>query len=301
MYNYYGVPLYIIVLAMALRIMGFNLMTTFHEVAIRFNWRQPKYWVIAIFQRLIAYVLGLCSNKIIVSIELFKEMLKPFRRKIHRIPVGSNIIPVTLSREEITQLRAKIAPHGEVIISTFGAGAAWRRTDIMLQAINQFMKVSGRSVIVLILGSQGDRDNKNYDTLKQLINTFGLEKSVYLTGYLEPIEVFKHLSAANLFVLLDSDAYGGVGTKSTSLMAAYAAGLPIIGNQGLLTDSLLRHDENIYLIDSLDLGEIVGAITSLIDNQSLRQRLVEGSIKTYRDCLRWERIAKKHCEVLDSY
>lgn len=298
MYSYYGVPLYMMVLAVTIRIMGFRLMTTFHEVAIRFDWRKPKYWGIAILQRLIAYILALCSNRVILSIEFYQEMLKPFRRKIYRIPVGSNVTPIPVSDEERIRLRTKIVPNGEFLIATFGAGAPWRRTDLLLKAAGEFAKASGRRLKVLLLGRLGDPSSGDYYNLKDLIGKLGMEDTTYITGYLKNEDVYKYLAIADLFVLLDANAYGGVSMRSTALAAAYAASLPIIGNRGALTDDFLKQGQNIYLLDSLEEEDIVRAIERLVIDGGLRQQLVQGSVKTYRDWLTWEKIAQCYCQIL---
>lgn len=121
---------------------------------------------------------------------------------------------------------------------------------------------------------------------------------VHITGRLPAAEVFAHLRAADLLVLLDSDPYGGVSTKSTSLAAAFGAGIPILGNRGRLTDPLLRHGENIHLVDSLEVGEVTRAVSRLANDRELRQRLARGSRETYRLHLAWDVLGARYADLL---
>lgn len=297
MYNKYGIPIYIAIFSILLSIKRFKLITTFHEVAIRFNIKKPKYWIIAIIQRIIAYILCICSKKIIVSIEYYRKMLNPFFKKIIIIPVSSNILPINLNEKEKTNFRDRIAPNGEFIIVTFGSGAPWRRNDILLEASKKIINDLSYSLKIVFLGRMGNSPQGNL--IKSLSQKYGINKNVILPGYLEGDEIYKYLVISDLFVLLDSDAYGGVSTKSTALTSAYAAGLPILANKGILTDNFLKHKKNIFLIDNLDVDAVIQAIIELINNRQLLNNLKKGSINTYRNYLTWDEIANKYKATLN--
>jgi len=84
---------------------------------------------------------------------------------------------------------------------------------------------------VLIIGKASLDKN-----LMRMIKELDLKTIVYLAGILSQKEIYRHLAISDLFVFIETDAYGGASIKSTSLAAAYAAKLPIIGNRGILTD-----------------------------------------------------------------
>jgi len=294
MYNYYGIPVWIAILAFLLRFKNHKLVTTFHEVAIRFDVKKPKYWGIAIIERLIAYTLCICSTKIVVSIEYFKKMLKPFKYKIVRIPVGSSVLPGEVPEVKKKTLHQKLAPNGDFIISSFGSGAYWRRNDILLKAVKECLNMGFDRLKVFIIGKASTDKN-----LLHIVNKLNLEKIVHFTGVLSPEEIYKYLAVSDLFIFLDTDAYGGINTKSTSLAAAYAAGLPIIGNKGILTDGFFKDKENIYLINSVDFREVAGSILELFKNQDLYNTLKRGSEESYKNILSWDRISERYTEILN--
>jgi len=99
---------------------------------------------------------------------------------------------------------------------------------------------------------------------------------------------FKHLGIA---------MRGGISTKSGSLAAAYAAGLPIIGTKGDMTDDFFKNLENIFLIEKLEVDEIVNAIKKIIDKE-LYNRLKYFSKKTYEEKLSWEVISEKYKNLI---
>lgn len=297
MYSHYGIPLYIILFSVLLRIMKYNLVTTFHEVAIRFDFKRPKYWGIALIERVIAYILCACSKKIIVSIDYYRRMLKPFNSKIYRIPVGSNIIPYEIETETLKKVKEQVAPNGEIIVSTFGSGASWRRNDVLLKAVNKLIKEQGILLKIIFLGNIGNSYQKN--TIESLAKRSNIERNIFITGYLQSNEIYKYLAVSDFFALLDNDAYGGVSTKSGSLAAAYAARIPIIANKGTLTDNFFKHGENIFLIESLDITDVSQGITELLRNKPVFSTIQKNALNTYKNFLSWDKIAGQYKEILN--
>lgn len=297
MYSYYGVPVCIALFSVLLRIMQFKLITTFHEVAIRFDVGKPKYWIVFIIQRIVAYILALNSQWIIVAIKFYKNMLKIFKKKIIIIPIGSSSIPIEITYEEKNSLRKKFSFNDEIIISTFGGGLQ-RRYDVILKALKEYNMVRKikPSLRVLFIGNLG---KKMINLLKNMAKDLEINNYIYFTGYLKMSDVYKYLAISDIFIMIDLyEGKGGISIKSAALASAYAAGLPIIGNRGDLTDDFFQDKENIFLVDSINVEEIVSAIKELVCNFNLRNKLREGSQKTYTNYLKWEVIAKRYLMLL---
>lgn len=296
-FNHYGVPLHVAALAVAIRALGPRLVTTFHEVGTRFQWNRPKYWGIVLLQRFIACVLGLASSQIIVVVGGYRRMLHRFQRKTHCIPVGSNFLPLAVSEEERRGLRRGIAPEGETILATF-AGGPWYRPEMVLRAAKVLLDSHGTALKVLVLGSQGNAVLPGGRTLQGIAADLGIQNHLQITGYLPEREVFRLLAAADLYVLLDMGVHGGISAKSTALVAAYAAGLPVVGNRGALTGGLFVDGVNIDLVDSGDAKHLAPALLRLIDDPDRRERLAEGGRRSYRKHFAWERIAAAYLRAL---
>jgi glycosyltransferase involved in cell wall biosynthesis len=296
MYNYYGIPVWIAILAFLLRFKNHKLVTTFHEVAIKFDVKKPKYWGIAIVQRLIAYSLCFASYKMIVSIERYRMMLGMFRKRIYRIPIGSNILQINVSNNDKKELKRKIASDKEIIISTFGTKAAWGGNSIFLRAIKRYIDNFDSSIKVLFIGGT----STSLNGLKTIAKQLNLEKYCFFTGELAASEIFFYLAVSDLFVQIETYSYGGISTKSCTLASAYAAGLPIIGNNGELTDNFFKDGENIILIDEKELDPLTIAqkIHNALNDKTLLLKLREGSKKTYTEYLSWDRISNMYREIL---
>ncbi len=294
MYNYYGMPMWVVIFALWLRFKGFKLITTFHEICIVFD-LNPKYWIVAIIQRLIAYLLSFASNKIIVSIEYSRKILYPFKNKIVQIPIGSNILPLDVPEDQKNVLRKKIAPNNEIIISTFGKIGHYRRDDILLEAIKKVKESKGGVLIKLLFLGESSKVLK--ENLSREINQLNLQSTVSFLGYLDVKELYKYLLISNIFVLLNVDIRGGITVKSTSVAAAYAAGLPVIGCKGLITDNFFRDGENVLFVKSLTVDAVADSIMKLVNDTNFRNNLANQAFESYKKELAWDIISNKYKDI----
>lgn len=297
MYSKHGIPCYLCLVYLILHLKKIRIITTFHEVAHKLEFLNIKYLFISVLQRVIAYTLSLLSEKIIVSIERYRKMLFLFNKKIVRIPVGSNIVPVKLSKNEQKLLRKEFASDNEFVIATFGSSS--RRIDILVKSISILIE-RGLKIKFLIIGKLTPDFTLK---LNDLINNLEIQDYVILKGYLESIDVYKYLYVSNLYVMIEGiDEYGftGVNTKSTALAAGYAARLPIVGVKGHMTDEFFKHKENIYFINSINEEIIADEVEKIISDKPLLKDLRKGSKLTYTNYLSWEVISNKYISVLNN-
>ncbi len=294
MYSYYGIPIYIALLSITIRVMRFRLITTFHELGIGFEFKRPKYWGIAILQKLIAYTLCIVSDKVVVSIESDRKILGFFDKKVYRVPIGSNILPLAIPDDEKKELREKISSSQEIIISTFGSNP--RRNDLLIKVVRRLRDKNIR-VKLLVIGKFPDNWIK---MMRIKAKELKIEDAIYFTGFVGSEDAYRYLSVSDVFVILEniySRGWGGVSTKSTSLASAFAAGLPIIGNKGGMTDDFFNHRDNIILVDSLDEEIISEEVIKLISDPVLMKDLKNGAIKTFETKLSWPVIAESYIQL----
>ncbi|MBI2996195.1 MAG: glycosyltransferase family 4 protein [Candidatus Melainabacteria bacterium] len=297
-YNNFGIPLWIILFSTLIILKRINLITTYHEIAIKLDYN-PKSFFISILQRLIAFILALASIKIIVTIEYSKRLLFPFKKKIIKIPAGSIVFPVLVSESKKKELRKKLSLKSEIVVSTFGTIASYRKYDVLLMAIKKVSEENQSLFIKLIFIGKVDKHQENI--LEGLINNLNLNSSVYFTGYLTPEEVYKYLSISDIFVSLSTDDRGGTGIKSSSVAAAFASGLPVIGTKGLLTDDFFIEEENIYFAKSLTIRDVADALVKVIYDKDLRIKISNGAKDTYMKKLTWNNIASEYIKVFKRF
>jgi len=289
-----GVPFWIIFLALLTKSNNIKFLVTFHEVAIKVNFN-PRNIIIGFFQCLIAYLVALLSFKIIVTASYRSKYFLFLENKIILIPVGSNIIPFKFNDEEKNNLRAKLNANKKIILSSFGTLAPYRKHNLILRAIkNISQKYDFNNFCILFIGSH---NQKFKSLLEKEVARLNLSSYVKFTGYLSNNDVFKYLSVTDIFFLLNTDSSPGITTKSGSIAAAYAAGLPIISTGGS-AEAFFKDGENVFFAKSQSQDDLEVALWKLINDTELRRKLSVGAAQTFRSQLGWDVIATQYKEVL---
>ena len=291
-YNDYGMPVWIVPFLIVLKSFGYKIIITFHEVAIRLDYGKPKYLIIGIVQRLIAYALVVISNKIVTSNKQFSGILKFSKNKICLVPVGSNILPLEVSDEEKRYIKSELAPNGETLISTFGSHTGMNH--LLLDVAKKLTENGYKIKLLFIGGMPNDFINAQTKRAKEL----GV--NIFFTDFMTSQDVFKYLSVSDLFVILEyvnEKGWGGACIKSASLAAAYAASLPIISNRGDLTDDFFQDGKNILFVSSLKIDDICQAVSSLVNDLNLKTKLVHNTKETYKRYLDWNIIAGRYKDL----
>jgi glycosyltransferase involved in cell wall biosynthesis len=293
-----AVPFYLVALVLLLRVQGIKVLTTFHEVALRLYWRNLRYVLAAVGQRAVALGLGWLSQAAVTSIGFFRDTLGQGKIDATVIPVGSNIPPRAVPKMELQRRRRRVAPQGEMIVATFGAGGAYRRHDLILEGARRFQEAGGGRLRLLFIGNLGPAE---VEALHAEARRLGMEDALFLTGFISPEEVFKYLKVADLYVTLDlgrRPVEGGISTKSGSAMAGFAAGCPILSYRGDLTDPLFRSGENVFFLDSPDAAGVAKALAVLLSQKDLRDCLGREALRTWKENLSWAAIARNYQGLL---
>lgn len=251
---------------------------TFHEVHIRLKGFRDS--LIGLAQRRIARDLCRTVNQCVTSIEFYRQMLEPFHSDLRVIPVGANIEPGNLPDADRYCLRQQLFPGMDYVVSTFGN----RNHTALIQSVEN-LNARGIKAGLLIAGFN---PGKNKQTNKPW--------TVH-TGYLPAEKVGRYLQCSDLFVLPDyvnPDGEGGTCTKSGSLAAAFATGLPVIGIKGDMNNALLRHGENIWLAAGGSAYELGTAISTLLANKGLLDRMKAGGKALFAGHLSWQAISRAY-------
>lgn len=125
--------------------------------------------------------------------------------------------------------------------------------------------------------------------LKRLINKYGLEEQVHLTGYLSREEIKKVFSKSDLFVLPTTKEAFGI-----AVLEARCAGLPVVAmNYGGLPD-LIAHGHNGYLAKNH--RQMADHILNLLQHPGRRQEMSEKTL-TGLETFSWEGVIQRHLEL----
>jgi glycosyltransferase involved in cell wall biosynthesis len=282
-YNKYAVPWSLLYFFNKLKKTEVKVITTFHETYVRYNWSHPKYLYVALGQRIIARHVAQKSDKLITSIDRYKDQLERWNSNITLIPIGSNIIPVEVQVSDMLQLRKAIAPNGETVFCTFGN----RNHELLLELFKKILDIKPKSTLLII-----GKVNTDLSPL-----TKSVRKHVHATGFLEANEVFKYLKASDAFIMLDKVGQkgdGGTCNKSGSLAAGFAAKLPVFATKGDMTNRLLIEESGTEFVPYANVNKASEIIVSIMSSEGNVLNKIKQSEEFYLNFLSYNKIIAEY-------
>lgn len=278
-----GLPFMICLFLLVLKSYNLKIGITFHEVAVRLN-KNIFHLILGISERFIANFMCLLANKVITSIALYASYLKFFQKKLSIIPIGSNI-----GKQE-----HDLSKYQELTLSYFGSNP---RGLFKIPEMLDHLKKCGLIVNFIFIGKL----KKNYqETFLERIEKLGLEKSkILFTGFVTPQKALEYLSKSTFYLGIFEN---GISLKSGSIAAAFAAGTPIIGTHGDMTDSYFFKDKiNCLLIKNKEgilINDVVDNVRKFHIDKKSYKKLTDNVLKDYETHLSWEAISKKYQMLL---
>lgn len=183
--------------------------------------------------------------------------------KLHVIYSAHTVTPLSDSRND---LRAQLgfADHTIVSISRL---TPWKGMSELLDMMVE-RKARGEATKLVIGGDGPERPH-----LEAKIKTLGLESSVRLVGALSFHDVFRYVTAADIFVL--NTAYEGL---SHHLIEALALGTPIVTTPVGGNPELITHEQEGLVVPVNDVRALDEAVSRILTDASLATRLVTAGI-----------------------
>lgn len=256
---------------------GATLVVMVHEAWVAMeDWRST---VMGAYQRVQLRSLLRVADASTVSTEALAKTLGG--GAVH-VPVGSTITPVATTAEAA---RERLGLAGELIVALFGRGHPSRALDYAEAAIAAIAREQpSRRLIVLNLGSG----------TPALDLPGGVE--VQTPGRLEEAELSLRLRASDVLLLPFTD---GVSTRRTTLMAALAHGLPVVGLRGERSDAvLIEHRDALTLTPVGDRGAFARAAVELVFDRERLRASGEAGRRLYAECFDWPVAARRVLSVL---
>jgi glycosyltransferase involved in cell wall biosynthesis len=206
----------------------------------------------------------------------------PGRTMLH-LPVGSNIPPVPIDRQEARR-RLGLADD-EVVLGVFGQAHVSRSLDLVGHAARA-MQRDGRKVRLLYLGPDGNAFAALFPDLPSTTE-----------GPLPADEVSRRLAAMDVFLATYGD---GICARRGAFIAALQHGLPIAATIGPETDSYLAAEDNkAYLMARFDRPDDFAAIVRrLVEDRALAETLRHGALDLFDRVFAWPRIAQNLIQSL---
>jgi glycosyltransferase involved in cell wall biosynthesis len=287
-YNPQGLPFAILGFYEALSKKGYPILTVFHEVRVRPGHKLSTRFISAV-ETYIARKLTRKSKKVATSIDFYVDLLRGGRKDlpINIVPIGSGIAPVETDTAVKYALKKRYdIPANAPIIVTFGN----RNIEVYLEAFDKLAQ-DDPNFIWLLCG-------------KTSTPLSVLKSRAYIrhTGEMSATDIYQALSLGDVAFLpepVSPKMEGGSSNKSTALACGFSLGIPIIGIKGDMNNSLLKHDDNILLVDIYHPNDLYKSLKYCLDTEGVRQRLGQGAADLYNTALAWNIVGKQYLSLMD--
>jgi glycosyltransferase involved in cell wall biosynthesis len=198
-------------------------------------------------------------------------------------PIASTIIPTDLSRPEA---RASLALPDRLTVALAGRNHPDRLLDYAERAIAAIARTRGVAALtVLNIGSDAP----------PIRVPDGIE--VRTAGTVEPDQLSQYLHASDLALL---PVRRGLSTKRTTMMAALAHGVAVLGLRGYETESLLSDSTDALTLTPIgDRGAYEEAAAELAGDSDRLAELGSVGRRMYESRFDWPVLASKVASVLD--
>lgn len=224
----------------------------------------------------------LCAGKIIITSNFTHSLIKQY---------------VTLNNWKyfangVNTKQFKILPgikKDEQTFITVGAIKPRKGQDICIEALHLLKKDYPHVKLIIV----GTPQNKTFfETIKNNIKKYGLEKNIIFTGKISDEELIKLYNSVSVYVQPSRvDKSGSFEGAPLTLLEASACGLPIIGTKASASADLIKNNYNGMLIDHDDAEALAFAIRKVLENPNIAREMGNNA-RVLAENLSWEHNAK---------
>ena len=267
---------------MLLRLPGRRLDLYVHEVGWDIGRETARRALAGIVHRMMTFCATRSARRVYVTIPAWQQRLSllgmralPADEEATWLPVASNV-PDRTEASRVAELRRDLLARGRqqrVLVGHFGTFGRFHMA-LMPHVVARILDEAGDRTFLLV--GRGGEALRDYVAKERP----ELAARIVATGGLPADEVALHLAACDLLVQPYED---GASTRRGSLMAGLALGRPSIANRGRTTEDLWSAERAIHLTDSFAPHAFAGAVTKLLADATLRERLAENGRRLYAE------------------
>lgn len=197
--------------------------------------------------------------------------------------IGSGALPRRSNRRTA-------AGHRIGLFSTLAVGKLF---DVLVEAFEVIAQAHPDAEL-LLLGDLGP-ESVRLRALRKRIESSPVAARIQTPGKLPLEEVARRVASLDLYLFPMST---GANTRSSTLPLALGAGVPVVAIDGVETDPLFVHGENIYFASALTGRAFARAAMEIFGDLDLAERLEAGGRALYERHLTWERIGDSLLQTL---
>lgn len=234
-----------------------------------------------------------CADKLTtISSYTAREVIKKVSDlKIKAIPLGidynyflDKIQQINKNNQEINNIKPYILSVGKI--------KPRKGYHISLEV---FAKVSQqisdlRYVIV------GSGKGEYFEKLRKIINDLEIDKKVIFQQNISDYELASFYQGAELFLLLPQNIDYDVEGFGLVYLEAAAFGLPVVGGLNSGAEDAIMDKQNGFLVDAKNINETADLIIKILNDQKLREKLGEESIK-FAKKMNWQEVARQYLNI----
>jgi len=211
------------------------------------------------------------------------KFLGDYKHKIIAIPNGINLeeFDVSYSRKEC---KDHLGLTEKIVILFVGSLFPLKGPHILLKAIPEILK-ENKDLIFIFMG------DGNIEEYRKLTRELNIDKKVKFLGYISGEIKVDYYNAADIFVLPSM-----VEVFPLVLLEASAAALPMVVSNLDTFKCIVRNDYNGIFTKKEDEQSLATAISYLINNPSLRNKMGQNAFENVQK-FSWNEIARKTVSV----
>ncbi|MBI5805996.1 glycosyltransferase family 4 protein [candidate division TA06 bacterium] len=198
------------------------------------------------------------------------------------------VIPYTIGFSEKLNIKDKKSKTDRPEILTVGRMVERKGVRYLIEAMQQLpqarLEVVGGGPLL--------------PELQELSKKLGVADRVHFAGKVSEAELIEHYSRAAVYVqpgIIDSR--GDTEMLGVVLLEAMHYGVPVVGSDiGGITDIILNEKTGL-LVPQKDPQALAGAVNRILEDEKLRQRLVDGADEHLKTNFSWDSIVSKWMAV----
>jgi glycosyltransferase involved in cell wall biosynthesis len=248
----------------------------FHEVAVKFQWRQPlRTAPLALAHSAMLIFAARSAKQAWVTIPAWKRSVEKASRgntSIGLLPVPSPVEDISV-REKTAEIRRTLTGGMKYLVGHFGT---YRQDHAALLQILIPQLLDAIPAQFLLLG-----DN-SVQFREALIDSHPhLAPQIVAMGHVPPDALSNHLKACDLMIQIYPD---GVSGRRTSTMACLAHGCAVITNDGSSTEEFWKSCKGLQLSKpGPDYIDFVSRAKKVLDDPLLSNQLRSEALRVYKE------------------
>lgn len=251
----------------------------FHEVYTPWVAHPLKHNVQAIATRAMAGLVVRRADRILISTlgwNRYMRYLRPRASTTTWLPVPSNL-PTEVLDADVAELRRTLGAERGPVLGHFGTYGS-HVEPYLYGTISELLR-SAPSARVFLLGRGGDEYAARLPV--------AMRERILAPGKLSPTMVATHLAACDVVIQPYVD---GVSGRRTTTMASLSLGVPVVTNEGRMTEHIWRESGAVAL--GADQKALAPLASTLLDDAGARRALGERGRELYRARFSLERMIR---------